>query len=140
MAAALGLIGWLERFPRALLLLLARVAPAIVFFKSGLTKIGTWDNTLELFREEYKVPVLPPELAAYLATAAELACPVMLALGLGARLGAAALLGVTLVIQVFVFPLSYAEHLTWAALLLVVLTRGPGALSVDHAVRRRAEG
>ena len=132
----LGAFDLLGRVPDAPLLLLARVAPAIVFFKSGLNKTDNWDSTLALFAEEYKVPLLPTELAAYLGTAAELICPVLLVLGFGARFGAAALLGMTFVIQTFVYPLNYAEHLTWAALLLIVLTRGAGALSLDRLIRR----
>ncbi len=126
----------LDRMPDAPLLLLARIAPAIVFFKSGLNKTDNWDSTLDLFASEYKLPLLPTELAAYLGTAGELIGPALLSLGLGARLGAAALLGMTFVIQTFVYPLNYAEHLTWAALLLFVLARGAGALSLDHAIRR----
>jgi putative oxidoreductase len=137
---AAGAIGLLGRFPDALLLLVARVAPAAVFFKSGLNKTDNWDSTVDLFTTEYKVPVLPPEIAAYLGTAAELICPILLVLGLGARFGAAALLGMTFVIQTFVYPLNYAEHLTWAALLLLVLTRGAGALSIDHLIRRAVLG
>jgi putative oxidoreductase len=132
----LGAFDLLGRVPDAPLLLLARIAPAIVFFKSGMNKTDNWDSTLALFAEEYKVPLLPTELAAYLGTAAELICPVLLVLGLGARFGAAALLGMTFVIQAFVYPLNYAEHLTWAALLLLVLTRGAGALSLDRLIRR----
>src|ERR1041384_7208893 len=93
------------RFPDALLLLTARVGVGLVFFKSGLTKIATWDNTVELFATEYNVPLSPPEIAAYMGPTAELLCPWLLFLGLGARFGAAALLGMTLVIQTFVYPL-----------------------------------
>ncbi|MDX1528660.1 MAG: DoxX family membrane protein, partial [Gammaproteobacteria bacterium] len=81
-------------------------------------------------------PVLPPELAAYMATAAELICPVLLLAGLAARLGALALLGVTAVIQIFVYPQSWAEHLLWASIFVYVLTQGPGKLSLDYAIRR----
>lgn len=134
--AIAGAFDLLGRVPDGPLLLLARVAPAIVFFKSGLNKTDNWDSTLDLFATEYKLPLLPTELAAYLGTAGELIAPVLLVLGLGARFGAAALLGMTLVIQTFVYPLNYAEHLTWAALLLIVLTRGAGALSLDRLIRR----
>jgi putative oxidoreductase len=103
-----GVFALLDRFPDGVLLLLARIAPAAVFFKSGLNKTDNWDSTLDLFANEYKVPVLPTELAAYLGTAAELACPVLLLLGLGARFGAMALLGMTFVIQTFVYPMNYA--------------------------------
>jgi len=134
---ALDLLG---RFPASLTQLVARIAPAIVFFKSGLTKIDNFDNTIDLFANTYNVPLIPPAIAAYMGTAVELAAPVALVLGLGARFGAAAMLGMTLVIQTFVFPENYAEHLTWAALLLLVLTRGAGKLSLDHLIRRRFAG
>ena len=130
----------LGSFPPALIVLAMRIGIGGTFFKSGLNKIESWDSAVSLFAEEYKVPVLPPELAAYLATAAELACPVMIVLGLFARLGAAALLGMTFVIQVFVYPESWVEHLLWASVLLYVLTRGPGALSIDAQVARRVYG
>ena len=134
------LLNWLGRFPLALILLLLRIGIGGTFFKSGLTKIQSWDTTLSLFADEYKVPLLPTELAAWLATAAELTCPVMIVLGLFARLGAAALLGMTFVIQVFVYPESWVEHLLWASALLYILTRGPGALSVDALIAKRVYG
>jgi putative oxidoreductase len=126
-----------------------RIGVAMVFFRSGETKVassGWWDvaswwsitdTTVMLFAEEYRVPVLPPEVAAYLATTAEHVAPVMLILGLGARLGAAALLGMTFVIQVFVYPDHWYEHLLWAVPLVYVLVRGPGKLSIDHLIRGR---
>lgn len=142
-AAGRGFIGlvagafqFAERFPDALIRLTARVAVGLVFFKSGLTKTVNWDSTLDLFATEYRLPLLPTELAAYMGTAMELVAPWLLFLGFGARFGAAALLCMTIVIEVFVYPLNYAEHLTWAALLLLILTRGAGALSVDHLIRR----
>jgi putative oxidoreductase len=130
----------LGRFPLALLQLMARVAVATVFWNSGQTKIASWDITVALFAEEYRVPLLPPEIAAYLATAAELTCPVLLLFGFGARFAAAALLGMTLVIQTFVYPANWVEHMTWATLLLLVLTRGAGWLSVDHLIARALSG
>ncbi len=133
-------LAWLGRFPLALILLLLRIGIGGTFFKSGLTKIQSWDTTLSLFADEYKVPLLPTELAAWLATAAELICPVIIVLGLFARLGAAALLGMTFVIQVFVYPESWVEHLLWASALLYILTRGPGALSVDALIAKRVYG
>jgi putative oxidoreductase len=136
-AAAGRLFNLLGRFPLALVLLFLRIGIGGTFFKSGLNKIQSWDSAVSLFAEEYKVPLLSPELAAYLATAAELACPVMLVLGLLARLGAAALLGMTFVIQFFVYPENWVEHLLWAAALLYILTRGPGALSLDALIARR---
>lgn len=131
-----------ERFPMALLELAFRVAVGAVFFKSGLLKLSSWETTIALFTDEYHVPLLAPELAATLAATAELICPVMLVMGLGARLAAAALLFMTLVIQVFVYPDSWTDHLLWSSLLAYILTRGPGALSLDrviasHLLRRR---
>jgi putative oxidoreductase len=136
-AALKQLIALLNRWPEALIALPVRVAVAIVFWRSGLTKIANWDTTVQLFADEYRVPVLPPELAAYLATIAELACPVLLVLGLAARFGAAALFGMTLVIQLFVYPESWPDHVLWFALLLYVITRGAGALSLDRLIAQR---
>jgi putative oxidoreductase len=134
----------LERFPRSILDLAFRVGVGMVFFKSALTKLDdSWrvsDSAVALFRDEYQVPLLPPELAAYLGTANELFCSLMVILGLGARLGAAALLGLVAVIQFLVYPGNWAEHLMWASLLAYVLTRGPGVLSVDRLIARKALG
>jgi putative oxidoreductase len=88
-----------------------------------------------MFREEFKVPVLPPELAAYTATGIELATPVLLWVGLATRLSAAVLLGMTLVIEVFVYPLAWPTHLQWAAMLLILLCYGPGKISLDALIR-----
>ncbi|MFP1682357.1 DoxX family protein [Alloalcanivorax sp. C16-1] len=128
---------WLHRMlPQALLLLLARVAVAAVFFLSGRTKVDGWltlkDSTYTLFRYEYALPVLPPEWAAHLATYAEHLFPVLLVLGLCTRLSALALLAMTLVIQVFVYPDAWPTHLSWAALLLPLVGRGGGPLSLDR--------
>ena len=130
-------IAILDRFPLSILQLMFRIAIAAVFWSSGLTKIASWDTTVALFRDEYMVPLLPPELAAYLATAVELTTPALLLLGLATRLGAAAMLGMTLVIQVFVYPENYPDHLLWAGPLLYLVLRGPGAISIDHLIRRR---
>lgn len=136
------ILNLLGSFPEWLLLLMCRIAVGAVFFKSGLTKIDTesWQiapTTIDLFREEYKVPVLPPEIAAYLGTFNELFMPILLVVGLGARVSAAVLLGMTATIQFFVYPENWAEHLTWATLLAFVLTRGPGAASLDHFIAGR---
>jgi putative oxidoreductase len=127
---------WLGGFPQSLVELGLRTGVAAVFFKSGLSKIANWELTVQLFADEYAVPLLPPEIAAHLAAAAELTCPVLLALGLGARFGALALLGMTGVIQIFVYPESWAEHLLWASIFVYVLTRGAGKLSLDYAIKR----
>ena len=132
-----ALYDYLERVPMGVIQLLARIAVAGVFWRSGLTKIASWEQTIALFQDEYQVPILPPELAATLGTALELVCPVLLFFGIAARLGAAGLLAMTFVIQVFVYPTSWPEHLTWATLLLIVLSRGPGPISLDHLIRTR---
>ena len=130
-------IDLLGRFPMALLLLMSRIGVGAVFFKSGLVKIASWQATVQLFTYEYQVPLLPPELAARLGATVELSAPVLLFLGLGARFAAAAMLGMTFVIEVFVYPQNWAEHLTWAALLAFIITRGAGAISIDHLLARR---
>ncbi len=134
MRQAASLIALLERFPLALFQLLFRVCIGAVFWNAGLTKIASWQTTLTLFRDEYQVPVLPPELAAYMATTIELTCPVLLFLGLATRLATLPMLGQALIIQIFVYPESWIEHLTWAALLLFILTRGPGPISLDRFI------
>lgn len=122
----------LEHFPMELLQLLFRISIASVFWNSGMTKIASWQSTIVLFRDEYKVPVIPPELAASLSATVELSTPVFLVLGLGTRLATLPLLGMTLVIQVFVYPENWVEHLTWASMLVFLLTRGPGFVSLDR--------
>jgi putative oxidoreductase len=135
-ARALTLIARLERFPLSLLQLPFRVSIAAVFWNAGLTKLASWQSTVVLFRDEYRVPLLPPELAATLAATVELSCPVLLVLGVASRLATLPMLGMTFVIEAFVYPEDWIEHLTWASLLLFILTRGPGALSIDHGFRR----
>lgn len=140
LSMAAGTRTLLARFPTSLLALAFRLAVATVFLKSGMTKIASWDATLALFEIEYQVPVLPADIAAYFATAAELGCPVLLILGLGTRFAAAALLGMTLVIQVFVYPENWPDHLLWGSILAYLVTRGGGALSLDHLVGRVVAG
>jgi putative oxidoreductase len=119
----------------SLVLLLERFWMAQVFFKSGLTKIGDWSNTLYLFGNEYNVPFLPPDIAAAGATAIELAAPVFLLLGLAARLATLPMLAMTAVIQ-FTYE-NHPDHAVWAMLLGTILCFGPGAVSVDHWLRRK---
>lgn len=126
----------LARVPLPLLELLMRIGVAGVFWKSAMVKISNPDLTAALFAEEYRVPLLSPEVAAQLATMLELVCPILLVFGIGARFGAAALLGMTFVIQAFVYPDNWLEHLLWASILLYVLCRGAGAFSADHLVAR----
>lgn len=127
--------------PDALLYLLVRVGIASVFFLSGRTKVegllSITPGTYELFRSEYALPLLPPALAAHLATYAEHLFPLLLVLGLATRLSALALLGMTVVIEVFVYPDAWSTHLSWAALLLVLVGRGAGAWSLDRRLGLR---
>ena len=135
---AATLLRLLDRLPLSLFQLLARISIAAIFWNAGLTKIANWPTTLALFQNEYAVPLLPPPLAADLATGIELVCPVLLILGLGTRLAVLPMLAQTLVIEVFVYPADWIEHLAWASLLLLLLGRGAGALSLDHMLKVRA--
>lgn len=132
---------YLERIPDSLLALAARVAIAAIFFLSGRTKVDGLltlkDTTFLLFAEEYRVPLLPSDLAAYLATYAEHLFPLLLVLGLATRGAALGLLGMTAVIQVFVYPDAWPTHLSWATLLVFLVARGGGAWSVDRAIGLR---
>lgn len=135
-----SLTGLAERaLSGSLLLLVQRLGLAAVFFQSGRTKVeGIFtipDTTIELFRSEYALPLLPPELAAYLAAGAEHLFPVLLVLGLFTRLSAAALLGMTLVIQTFVYPDAWTTHLSWAGLMLPLIALGGGGFSLDRLLR-----
>jgi putative oxidoreductase len=125
--------------PASAFLLVQRLGIAAVFFQSGRTKVeGIFtipDTTIELFRSEYALPLLPPELAAYMAAGAEHLFPVLLVLGLFTRLSAAALLGMTLVIQTFVYPDAWPTHLSWAGLMLPLIALGGGKWSLDRLFR-----
>ena len=143
-----------QKIPYSLVALMARFSIAAVFWTSAQTKVQGlvinlvegefhpgWprlsDSAVALFRDEYKLPLLPPELAAVLAATAEHSLALLILLGLATRFSALGLLGMTLVIQVLVYPGAYATHGTWAALLLMLLTRGPGVLSLDCLVAQR---
>lgn len=123
----------------SLLLMVQRLGIAAIFFQSGRTKVeGLFtipDTTVELFRSEYALPLLPPDNAAFLAAGAEHLFPILLVLGLFTRLSAAALLGMTLVIQVFVYPDAWPTHLSWAGLLLPLIALGGGRFSLDRLLR-----
>jgi putative oxidoreductase len=125
--------------PMSLLLLVQRLGIAAVFFQSGRTKVEGWftipDTTVELFRSEYALPLLRPDFAAYAAAGAEHLFPILLVLGLMTRLSAAALLGMTLVIEIFVYPEAWPTHLSWAALMLPLIALGGGRLSLDRLFR-----
>lgn len=142
-----------EKIPYSLIALIARFSIAAVFWKSGQTKVegfaidlvsGTFElgapklaaSTLPLFRSEYHVPLLSPEVAAHLAAFAEHFFPVLILIGFATRFSALALIGMTLTIQLFVYPDAYPTHGTWLALLLLLVAKGPGRLSIDHWIAR----
>lgn len=127
---------WLERIPYRFIALVARLATAVVFWRSGSVKLDDWAGTLSLFEDEYKVPLIPAHLAACLATAMELGGAVLMLLGLGTRVVALAYLGMITVIQTFVYPNAWPTHIQWVAFLLILLARGPGAWSLDSLVTR----
>ena len=134
---------WTRRLagiPLSLHQLLFRLAVAGVFLKAGLIKLSNWETTLALFRDEYQVPVLPPEVAGVLATTFELGCSTLLIVGLATRLATLPLLGMVATIQLFVYPSAWPEHLVWASILLFLLTRGGGAISLDHLISRARSG
>lgn len=143
-----------EKIPYSLIALIARFSIAAVFWKSGQTKVegfavdligGTFElgeprlaaSTLPLFRSEYHVPLLSPEVAAHMAAFAEHFFPVLILVGFATRFSALALIGMTLVIQLFVYPDAYPTHGTWIAVLLLLVAKGPGRLSIDQLIARR---
>lgn len=148
------IIRLLSAIPESLVAFIARFSIAATFWKSGQTKVEGFavdiversfnlgwpslaSSTVDLFRDEYRLPLVAPELAAPMAAFAEHLFPALILLGLATRLSATALLIMTLVIQLFVYPDAYATHGTWAAVLLYLMLRGPGRFSVDHLVAGR---
>ena len=131
------LVALVGRVPLSLHQLLFRIAIAGVFLRAGLTKISSWESTVALFADEYKVPVLAPHLAAAMAATFEVGCSTLLLVGLGTRLAALPLIGMVMTIQLFVYPQAWSEHLVWGSILLMLLTRGGGAISLDHLIARR---
>jgi putative oxidoreductase len=147
-------VGLLSRIPDAWIALLARFSIAAIFWKSGQTKIQGFaldivsgefrfgwprlsDSVVDLFRDEYKLPLIPPELGAVMAAGAEHLFPALILLGLATRLSALALLGMTATIQFVVYPDAYPTHGVWAAALLFLAAKGPGPLALDHLIARR---
>ena len=128
---------WLDAVPYTALAIPLRLAVATVFWYSAMTKLANWDTAVALFVDEYKVPFIPPEVAAYIAVAVEITTPILLVLGLLTRPAALVLLAMTAVIEVFVYPQAWPTHIQWAAMLLVLLCRGAGTLSLDHLLSRR---
>lgn len=131
------LVALVGRVPLSLHQLLFRIAIAGVFLRAGLTKISSWESTVALFADEYKVPVLAPHLAAAMAATFEVGCSTLLLVGLGTRLAALPLIGMIMTIQLFVYPQAWSEHLVWGSILLMLLTRGGGAISLDHLIARQ---
>jgi putative oxidoreductase len=126
-----GRLAW---FPLGVCQLLFRLAIAGVFLRPGLTKLGGWETTVQLFRDEYRVPLLSPAIAAGLATTFEIGCSALLAAGLATRLATLPLLGMIAIIQLVVYPAAWPEHLTWTSILVFLLTRGPGPVSLDRLI------
>ena len=128
-----------KAIPEWLIALLLRAGIAAVFWQSGRTKVEGWlsvsDNAIALFRDEYKLPLVPPEIAAYAGAYAEHLLPLLLVLGLGTRWAALGLLGMTAVIQTLVYPDAWPTHLSWAAPLLYLVARGGGTISLDNWFR-----
>jgi putative oxidoreductase len=127
---------WLTRFPLSIIQLAGRVGVGTVFFKAGLLKYNSPEFTILLFRDEYRVPLLDPAVAARIAMVQELSIPILLFLGLATRLATLPLLGMLAVIQTFVYPNAFQDHLVWGAILLLLLTRGPGVFSLDYLIER----
>lgn len=142
------------RIPDDAIALLARVAVALTFWISGQTKVEGFvvdpiggqvslgwprlaSSAIDLFRDEYALPLLPPETAALMAATAEHVFPLLLVLGLATRLSALALLAMTLVIQLFVYPLAYPTHLLWAVAMVFLAARGGGRWSLDALLAKR---
>jgi putative oxidoreductase len=126
----------LELVPLSIVQLLARASLATIFWRAGQAKLANWNLTVQLFANEYKVPVLPPEIAAQMALSFELGCSVLLVLGLFSRLAVLPLIGMTTIIQLFVYPESWNEHIVWFTLLLFILIRGAGVVSLDALIAR----
>lgn len=133
------LVGMLNRIPHDLTALVARLSIGAVFWQSGQTKVDGWqvtDSAVYLFENEYKLPLIDPWLAAHLAAFNEHFFPLLLVLGFASRFAALALLGMTLIIEIFVYPDAWPTHGTWAACLLVVIAGGPGRISLDRLVEK----
>jgi putative oxidoreductase len=142
-----GLAGLIERviegmstIPYWFTALVLRIPIAAVFWRSGQTKIDGWhlsSSAVDLFRDEYRLPIIDPTFAAYLSAFAEHFFPALLVVGLATRFSALALLIMTLVIEIFVYPDAWPTHGTWAACFLVLMVQGPGKISLDHWIAQR---
>ena len=127
----------LDAFPLSVLQLLMRISIFWVFWRSGKLKAVNMEQAIGLFRDEYRLPLLPPAIAAYLATAIELGAPCLILVGLFTRLATLPLIGMTLVIQFLVYWTDYPSHLLWLAILVFILTRGPGPYALDALLFRK---
>jgi putative oxidoreductase len=132
--------GWLARFPLSIILLAGRIGVGATFFRAGLLKYQSWEFTIKLFEQEYQVPLVDPAVAARIAMVQELTIPILLFLGLATRFATLPLLGMIAVIQTFVYPNAYNEHLVWGSILVLLLTRGPGVFSIDYLIARKFAG
>lgn len=132
-----GALRALDSIPYWVLAIPMRLSLAQVFWSSARTHLLNWQTTLYMFANSYQVPLLSPTFAAYFAVTLEVLTPPLLLLGLATRACALALLGMTTVIEVFVYPQAWPEHVKWVAMLLVLLARGPGAVSLDAWLRWR---
>lgn len=129
------LVATFESIPHDLIAIIARISIGTVFWRSAMTKIEGLSlnpSTFYLFENDYRLPLVPPEVAAYLATATELTMPLLLWSGLLTRFAATILLGMTLVIEIFVYPNAFDTHGVWAVTLLYLMKYGPGRFSIDH--------
>ena len=126
----------LSRFPLSIIQLTMRIGVGSVFLKAGILKYNSWDLTVKLFQDEYKVPVLDPAVTARIAMFNELTCSVLLMVGLATRVATLPFLGMLFVIQTFVYPDSWTDTLVWGSILVMLLTRGAGAISLDHVIDR----
>ena len=131
--------GAMDAIPYWFVALITRISIAGVFWQSGQTKVEGFrvtESAVELFRTEYRLPLIDPVIGAHLAAFAEHFFPVLLVLGLATRFSALALMFMTLVIEIFVYPDAWPTHGTWAACFLILMTRGPGLISLDHLIAR----
>ncbi len=133
-------IGALDAVPYDVIALIARAATFSVFIRSGTQKLSDWSSTLLLFQNEYHTPVLPPVVAAYMATTLELGCSSLILVGLLTRVSTLLLLGMTLTIQLFVYPDAWPTHIQWLAFMIILVLRGPGRVSLDALIGPRLLG
>lgn len=126
----------LDAIPYAVIALVCRAAAFTVFWRAGTQKLSDWQATLYLFASEYHVPLLPPTTAAVMAASLEIGGSCLILAGLFTRAASLALLGMVAVIQVFVYPTAWPDHIQWLAFMLILVARGPGVISMDSLVRR----